>query len=129
MRRTPSHSAATRWRWSENRRVATVRRVRRACHRASSGPVPNARPVPRTPRRAARRADGSDSGCAAMTSIVAVLLRSIFRGHFNANPAIAGETAGLVEHRFTAHPKLLLRAVCVDAAEGEVQERLAGCNL
>src|SRR5213075_285974 len=47
---------------------------------------------------------------------------------FHADSAIADKAAGLVEHGFAAHLELLLRAIGVDAAEDEIEERLPRCN-
>ena len=51
-----------------------------------------------------------------------------FAPELHADSAVTDEPAGLIEHRLTAHVKLLLRAVGIDAAEDEIQERLPGCN-
>ena len=36
---------------------------------------------------------------------------------FDADAAVPGEAAGVVEHRLAAHPKALVRAIGIDAAE------------
>ena len=48
---------------------------------------------------------------------------------FQTNATVSDKTAGLGEHRFSAYPKVLLRTIGIDAAEGEIQEWLAGCDL
>src|SRR4051812_35305731 len=48
------------------------------------------------------------------------------RGEFHADAAITDEAARAVEHGLAAHLEALLRAIGVEAAEYEVQERLAG---
>ena len=48
---------------------------------------------------------------------------------FHADAAITGEAARLVEHGLSAHPEFLPRAIGIDTAEHEVQERLAGGDL
>src|SRR5664279_6402684 len=107
MRRTPSHGARTRWRWSGRKHIATARQVRRAPHRAAWGPVRDAQPRPPSLPRAVRRAGGFESDCGAMTSLDAGLLLRALRSDLHADSAVARESAGLVDHRLPAHPKLL----------------------
>src|SRR3954468_10682074 len=46
-------------------------------------------------------------------------------GEFDADPAIADEARGAVEHGLAAHQEFLLRAVGIDPTEDEIEERLA----
>jgi hypothetical protein len=48
--------------------------------------------------------------------------------HFNADSAVTDEAARAVEHRLAAHPKLLLRAISIDAVEEKIEEGLPGGN-
>jgi hypothetical protein len=50
-------------------------------------------------------------------------------GKLHTDSAVTDEVAGPVEHRFTADPKFLLRAIGIDAAEYEIQEWLPARDL
>src|SRR5438128_2038901 len=109
MHRTASRSAATRPTWSGNKHAASARLRRRACRPTASARVPGPWPACRVPRPARPREDGS----------------SFAGGHFDADAAVAEESARLVEHRLAADAKLLPRAIGLATMHREVDEGLA----
>src|SRR5450759_5059929 len=46
--------------------------------------------------------------------------------HFHTDSAVTDKAAGRVEHRFPADPKILVGAIGIDPAEGEIKERTPG---
>src|SRR2546430_17277136 len=101
--------------------AAAARRARRASRPAARAPAADAGRGAQAPPAAGRRGDGSswDAGQ------VLPRLRSSLRGQLHADSAITDEAAGLVEHGLPTDLESLARTVRIEAAENEIQERLA----
>src|ERR1700690_2708540 len=50
-------------------------------------------------------------------------------GHLHADSAVADEAGGAIEYRFPAGPKILMGAIWLDPAEGEIEERTPGLDV